>query len=545
MRRGDPAMTPAPMAEARPRAGGGQEAGSTEAGGTAEPEDAGEVDDSGGSASGGSDGSDDGGSSGAAEEPGAGETAGGATGGADGSAGAETPEIAPDPVAEAPDPDRPSAESPGPVAGADDGGEADPGAVAGRPEADAGAEPEPGVAEPDDAAAGNTATGDATAGGAGSDDVGGLTAAPTVETGGTTDGVEATRPDTDGSTELANAPPPESAAANADPEEAVASAEVETRTLTEEDTRSSDEAFLREDEDDELTWFQRALLLGLGAATVGAVLSDGSRVVDNTGDRVVVERDGVLQILKDDDVLLRQPGATISQRRYDDGSTLSVVERDGGARVTTVRAADGRVLRRTRTLADGTEVVLFDDTRPAAPVETADLDRLRGFRAPDAEGLDDLRLALAQVETPEIDRTFTLQQVRQILAVRELMPQVDVAAIEFDSGSALILPSEAEALRDIGLVIAQLVEEDPSEVFLVEGHTDAVGSAPSNLTLSDRRAESVALALTEYFDVPPENLIAQGYGESNLKVATEDALRENRRASVRRITPLLQGAGLE
>ncbi|MCB2132755.1 MAG: OmpA family protein, partial [Rhodobacteraceae bacterium] len=81
-----------------------------------------------------------------------------------------------------------------------------------------------------------------------------------------------------------------------------------------------------------------------------------------------------------------------------------------------------------------------------------------------------------------------------------------------------------------------------SEVFLIEGHTDAVGSAAYNLALSDRRAESVALALTEYFEVPPENLVVQGYGEAFLKVQTDADERANRRAAVRRITPLLSGS---
>ena len=80
-------------------------------------------------------------------------------------------------------------------------------------------------------------------------------------------------------------------------------------------------------------------------------------------------------------------------------------------------------------------------------------------------------------------------------------------------------------------------------MFLVEGHTDAVGDAAMNLALSDRRAESVALALSEYFDVPPENLVVQGYGERYLRVPTDAAERLNRRASVRRITELLAGRG--
>jgi hypothetical protein len=43
------------------------------------------------------------------------------------------------------------------------------------------------------------------------------------------------------------------------------------------------------------------------------------------------------------------------------------------------------------------------------------------------------------------------------------------------------------------------------------------------------------------FDIPPENLVTQGYGEDQLKLETEAAERQNRRVAVRRITPLLQG----
>ena len=55
---------------------------------------------------------------------------------------------------------------------------------------------------------------------------------------------------------------------------------------------------------------------------------------------------------------------------------------------------------------------------------------------------------------------------------------------------------------------------------MIEGHTDAVGNDVDNLSLSDRRAEAVAVALTEQFQVPAENLVTQGYGEQYLKVPT-------------------------
>ena len=78
---------------------------------------------------------------------------------------------------------------------------------------------------------------------------------------------------------------------------------------------------------------------------------------------------------------------------------------------------------------------------------------------------------------------------------------------------------------------------------MIEGYTDAVGSKASNLALSDRRAESLALALTEYFQVPPENMVVQGYGEDFLLVPSDGPQRENRRVGVRRITDLLEQSG--
>ena len=94
-------------------------------------------------------------------------------------------------------------------------------------------------------------------------------------------------------------------------------------------------------------------------------------------------------------------------------------------------------------------------------------------------------------------------------------------------------------LADLGILMQDLLAENPAEMFLIEGHTDAVGRAAMNLALSDRRAESVALALTEYFDIPPENMVVQGYGEGELRIATDSDEPRNRRAVVRMISPLM------
>jgi hypothetical protein len=85
----------------------------------------------------------------------------------------------------------------------------------------------------------------------------------------------------------------------------------------------------------------------------------------------------------------------------------------------------------------------------------------------------------------------------------------------------------------------RIIHRHPDEVFMIEGYTDAVGSPEDNLSLSDRRAESVAEVLTQQFQIPFENLTTQGYGEEYLKVPTQAPERLNRRVAVRRITPLL------
>ena len=66
-----------------------------------------------------------------------------------------------------------------------------------------------------------------------------------------------------------------------------------------------------------------------------------------------------------------------------------------------------------------------------------------------------------------------------------------------------------------------------------------MGSEYANLALSDRRAEAVATALSNVFEIPPENLTTQGYGEEFLKVQSDGPERENRRVAIRRITPLV------
>ena len=56
-------------------------------------------------------------------------------------------------------------------------------------------------------------------------------------------------------------------------------------------------------------------------------------------------------------------------------------------------------------------------------------------------------------------------------------------------------------------------------------------------------AAVIAQILTKEFNVPPENISTQGYGEQFLKIQTPGPERANRRVAIRRITPLLSRSG--
>ena len=168
------------------------------------------------------------------------------------------------------------------------------------------------------------------------------------------------------------------AAAAADAE---AGAEVIEEQITDGDVRSSDEEFavapqqaapVAED-DDGLSDGAKIALLGLGALAVGQLLKNGDKVVSNSGDRVVVQTDDGMRVLKNDDVLLRQPGADVRTERFTDGSTRSYVTYADGSQVVTVLSPERdrlqplRQRRRPAPRHDGNRVCKFRPPLFAGP----------------------------------------------------------------------------------------------------------------------------------------------------------------------------------
>jgi outer membrane protein OmpA-like peptidoglycan-associated protein len=146
---------------------------------------------------------------------------------------------------------------------------------------------------------------------------------------------------------------------------------------------------------------------------------------------------------------------------------------------------------------------------------------------------------LMEPPVEQVERLYTVEEVRRSARVRDKVRRIDLDSLTFEFGKATIAEDQVQRLSDVAGAMSKILENNPAETFLIEGHTDAVGRDEANLLLSDRRAETIAVALSDVFGIPPENLVTQGYGERYLKVRTEAPERLNRRVTIRRITPLV------
>lgn len=272
----------------------------------------------------------------------------------------------------------------------------------------------------------------------------------------------------------------------------------------------------------------------------------GGRIVIEEPDHRMIVREGNQAFIRHDEnerLFLFGQGRT--ERRGNE--VYSVIVRPDGDEIVTVTDPDGRLVRRFRRDRGGREFVLIDNRMRAGPI-FLDIPPPVITIPPDQYIVDTavapepyIYQTLMAPPLVPIERPYSLDEIRYNVALRDRMRRIDVDTINFDFGSWEVAPDQVGRLGFIAQAVQQVLARNPNEVFLIEGHTDAVGQDVDNLSLSDHRAETVADILTENYQIPPENLTTQGYGAHFLKIQTPDANRQNRRVTVRRITPLLNG----
>jgi outer membrane protein OmpA-like peptidoglycan-associated protein len=297
-------------------------------------------------------------------------------------------------------------------------------------------------------------------------------------------------------------------------------------------------------------------------------VQEGNRTIIRESDRTII-REGGRDIIRHDESARFAFNAREVNVERRGNATITVALRPDGSRIFTEVDDSGRLLRRVRRDAAGREIIIIDNTvvvggpgfvvgGPVLAVGAGIAIGGPGFfvdLAPPVVRIapelyiretvratpDEIYLTLAAPPVERIDRRYGLDEIRYSEPLRARMPRIDIDTVNFEFGSWEVAPDQVQRLAGVAQGIQRAVQRNPAEVFLVEGHTDAVGNDVDNLSLSDRRAESVAVVLTNQFGIPPENLTSQGYGKQFLKIPTPAPERANRRVAVRRITPLLNG----
>jgi outer membrane protein OmpA-like peptidoglycan-associated protein len=174
-----------------------------------------------------------------------------------------------------------------------------------------------------------------------------------------------------------------------------------------------------------------------------------------------------------------------------------------------------------RIMADGRHVkVYMGDTR-VANVPNANLGRAKAvwFELPGRE-----------------ERAAMVGDIRIAAGGRDMYDaltengRVATQGILFDTGSDRIHPESTPTLKEIG----EMLKEHADLRLTIEGHTDDVGDAKANRSLSEKRAAAVKAFLVKEYDVDASRLEATGLGASKPAASnrTAEGRQQNRRVEL-------------
>lgn len=152
--------------------------------------------------------------------------------------------------------------------------------------------------------------------------------------------------------------------------------------------------------------------------------------------------------------------------------------------------------------------------------------RLAESRASEAEfARREAELASQQIDS--LTRQLENLQLRQT----ESGVVVTLGDVLFASGEAQLVEGGRSSLEEV----VDLLQTEPDKKIRVEGHTDSLGDAETNLKLSEQRAQAVREALIS-LGVAAERISAMGMGEDFPIASNED---EAGRAQNRRVDVIL------
>lgn len=139
--------------------------------------------------------------------------------------------------------------------------------------------------------------------------------------------------------------------------------------------------------------------------------------------------------------------------------------------------------------------------------------------------------ALKQQAADRVKAKADAQQVKRPLIAPQLTKLIQVRFdVVFDPDSSLIRPASYGMIGSLADALS-----DPKlrpYKFLIVDHTESAGRRDANLTLSQRRADSIRDVLVSTFKISNKRLVSLGLGEEQLQDSSKPASPVNARVQI-------------
>ena len=174
-----------------------------------------------------------------------------------------------------------------------------------------------------------------------------------------------------------------------------------------------------------------------------------------------------------------------------------------------------------RIMADGSYAKMYLGSTRVANIPRANLGRSNSIR---------IEMACSTEEPCFVGNIRVMAGGKKIYDALASTGRVSTQGILFTTGSDEIRPESTPTLKEIG----QMLSEHPDLKLTIEGHTDNVGDAATNLSLSEQRAAAVKQYLVSKHGIDASRLTFKGLGASKPTSpnTTPEARQQNRRVEL-------------